>query len=113
MTSPTSLIVSGSIKDIAKKSGAAVALLGAEVILLCDRSSSMLEQARGGKASYQIEDEVVARIQAKHPGKVVLIAFNDIAFSCPDGNLPIPNGLTNMLDAFEKAKKFVRSEEHT
>ena len=99
-----SIVATGSIRDVSKTRDTALALMDAKIVLLCDRSGSMAEIARGHKASYQIEDEVVAKFQARHPGKVVLIAFNDVAWMCLDGNLPLPGGSTNMLDAFRVAK---------
>ena len=101
----TSLVPTrGSIQDVGKHGDMALALLDAKVVLLCDRSSSMLEIARSGKAAYEIEDEVVTKLQAKHQGQVALIAFADDAYLCLDGHLPYPNGNTNMLDAFTKAE---------
>ena len=69
-----SLIAIGSIQDVSK-GDTALALLNAKVALLCDRSSSMLEEARGRKARYEIEDDVVSKLQAKYPGQVALVAF--------------------------------------
>lgn len=97
-------IVRGSIQDMSKSGDMALALLDAKIVLLCDRSSSMSEMARGGKASYEIEDDIITRLQTHHSGRVALIAFHDTAFLCLDGNLPHPQGNTNMLDAFRVAQ---------
>lgn len=98
------LVVKGSIRDVAQTGDVALALLNAKVALVCDRSGSMDEEARGGKARYQIEDDVVTRLQAKYPGQVALVAFSDTAYLCPDGILPSANGQTNMLDALRVAQ---------
>ncbi len=97
------LIVKGSIQDVAAKGDVALALLSAKVALLCDRSSSMIEEARGHQARYELEDDIIKRLQAKYPGQVALVAFSDTAYLCPDGVLPQPNGNTNMLDALRLA----------
>ena len=97
------LVAKGSITDISKSGDMALAILNAKAVLLCDRSGSMAEEARGGKASYEIEDEIVTRLQARYQGQVVLVAFHSTAFICPDGILPPPQGDTNMLDAFRVA----------
>lgn len=104
-TQPTS-ILPGSILDVSKSRDTAVAMLNAKVLAVCDRSGSMTQLARGGKACYEIEDEVITKLQARHPGQVALMAFNDVAFLCLDGKLPLPNGNTNMLDALDRSQPF-------
>ena len=99
-----SLVAKGSITNVAKSGDVAMALMDAKVLVVCDRSGSMVADARSGKASYQLEDEIVARLQAKYPGQVALAAFNDVAWLCPDGVLPMPTGQTNMLDALRLAQ---------
>lgn len=99
-----SLIVKGSIKDVAKTNDTTLAVLDAKVVLLCDRSGSMTEEAWGHKPAFQLEDEVITKLQNKYPGQVVLVAFHDVAYTCLDGNLPPPMGSTNMLDALRVAE---------
>jgi len=97
-------IVPGSIQAVSRNGDTALAILNAEAVILCDRSSSMIEQAWGGKSRYQLEDEVLTKLQKRYSGKIVLISFADVAYLVPSGNLPEPNGMTNMLDAFRAAE---------
>jgi len=102
------LIVKGSILDIARGGDTALAMLDAKIVLICDRSSSMLEKdAFQRKARFEVEDGIVKRLQAKYPGQIVLLSFNDWATMCLDGNLPSPFGSTNMAAALERAKPLV------
>jgi hypothetical protein len=97
-------IAKGSIRDVAAGGDNALALLNAKVLVLCDRSGSMSQEARAGKTCYELEDDIVTRIQAKYPGQVALAAFADVAYLCPTGSLPPPGGNTNMLDALRVAE---------
>ena len=98
------LIISGSIKDVAKNGDTALAMLNAKVALICDRSGSMADDGWGQKPCWVLEDEVIEKLQKKYAGQIVLIAFHDIAYLCLDGKLPLPQGNTNMLDAFRVAE---------
>ena len=100
---PQGLVAKGSIRDVAAGGDNALALLNARVLVLCDRSGSMAEEARARKARYELEDDIVTRLQAKYPGQVALAAFADVAYLCPTGKLPPPGGNTNMLDALRVA----------
>ena len=97
------LIAKGSIRDVAAGGDNTLALLNAKVLVLCDRSGSMSQIARAGKMCYELEDDIVTRLQAKYPGQVALAAFADVAYLCPTGQLPPPGGNTNMLDALRVA----------
>ena len=101
-----SLIVKGSIKDVAKTNDVALTILDAKVVILCDRSGSMLGEAWGHRPRYELEDEIITKLQAKYAGQIVLVAFHDVAYVCLDGVLPPPQGNTNMLDAFRVAEPF-------
>ena len=103
-------IVPGSIQSVAKNGSVALAAVNAEVVLICDRSGSMAaEDAHGGRARYAVEDEAVENLQKKHPGKIVLIAFADLADMFPGGYLPPPNGSTNMIAGLEMAKPLIEA----
>lgn len=93
------LIATGSISDVAQSGDAALAILRARAAVICDRSLSMMEQGRHGQARYELEDAIIAKLQASHPGQVVLAAFSDRAALCLDGVLPAPGGATLMLGA--------------
>src|SRR3990167_8171719 len=97
-------IVRVSILDVTK-GDLALSLLNAEFVLLCDRSGSMLEYAQDNKCRAQIEDEVVEKLQNKHPGKLVICSFSDVTQIHENGVLPYPEGNTNVTGAF----KFVES----
>lgn len=102
----TQSIVKGSIQDVTKSGDIAISIINAKVVVLCDRSGSMSSEARGGRCSYEIEDDIIKRIQGRYQGQIILVAFNDVAFTCLHGNLPLPNGNTNMIDALDKAQPF-------
>ena len=95
----TALVAKGSIQEVVKGGDTAIALLDAQIALVCDRSSSMLEVARSRKRRFEIEDEVVVRLQARYPGQVALASFSEEAELQPSGILPPPQGGTNMIDA--------------
>lgn len=105
------MIATGSVVDHAKRmnSDLATSFLDVQLILLCDRSGSMLDKdARSlefgskQKARYEIEDELVAQLQLKHQGKILLASFASYALIHPDGLLPAPSGSTFMLDGLKK-----------
>ena len=99
-------IAKGSIKDVAG-GDVAIALMNAKIVLLCDRSSSMLEFARDGKCRAEIEDDIVAKFQAKHPGQIALVSFSDAAELREDGVLPYPGGGTTITSALNLAEPMV------
>ncbi len=103
----------GSIQAIAANSGStALALLKAKLILLCDRSGSMdTSDGMLGKKRYEVEDRVVADLQAKYPGQIVVVAFADSAILCLNGELPYPDGNSTVIsNALELAAKMMRGD---
>lgn len=94
-------IIKGSIKDIATNGDTALAILNAKAALVCDRSGSMNEYTANGKTRAQLEDEVVTELQSRYSGKIVVVGFNDSAYLCEDGVLPMPAAGTQFLSAFE------------
>lgn len=103
-------IIKGSIMDVAN-GNTALALLDAKLLIICDRSGSMTgHDAMGGKARYEVEDEIVRDLQAKYPGQVVLEAFGDSAILCLNGELPYPNsGSTVYSYALKLAQSLVKT----
>jgi len=108
MTQDTKAIVAkGSILSVSDGGDSALILLDAKVVLICDRSSSMIELAHQGISRYIVEDEIVARLQSKYPGQIVLISFSDYAEFCLDGKLPNPSGSTFIGQALLKAQSLI------
>lgn len=105
----TDLVVkAGSVMDVARGGNVALAMMDVKVVLICDRSGSMTAcDAQGGRARYMVEDEIVARLQKKYPGKIALISFNDFAELCPNGELPQPTGGTSMEAGIDKARPII------
>lgn len=98
-------IAIGSLQDQLRTREAttlAEAFTHVKLIILCDRSGSMMERdAYGGHARYTIEDELVERLQAQNPGKILLASFSSGARLHPDGKLPQPSGGTEMLGGLQ------------
>lgn len=105
----TSLVVKGSILDVSKGGDVALAMLDAKIVLICDRSSSMLDNAHQGKARFAVEDSIVERLQQKYPGQIILVSFNDEVGIHADGRLPHPNGTTDMASALNTAQPFIEA----
>jgi len=93
------LVAKGSIQEMSIGMDNAVALMDATIALVCDRSSSMLEDARNGNKRFELEDEIVERLQVRYPGKIALASFSDYAELQPSGILPYPQGMTDMIAA--------------
>lgn len=108
------LVVRGSIQDVAKSGDTALAITDAKIVLICDRSGSMAaSDAMGGKTRAEIEDKIVADLQEKYPGQIVLEAFADSAILCLNGQLPYPDGsATIMSTAFQLASTLVKVGMH-
>lgn len=98
----------GSI--LAMGGNTAMTMLSAELVLICDRSGSMdTADAMHGRKRYEIEDQVVADLQAEFPGRIIVEAFADTAILCLNGELPYPDGgATVMSTAFELAAKLLK-----
>lgn len=100
-------IVPGSLTAVAQRDGASLAesFANAEVIVICDSSGSMqIEDSRGGRSRYDVELEELAKLQARLPGKIAVLAFSDNVEFVP-GGVPPMLGQTTMLD---KALKFAK-----
>lgn len=100
-------LIKGSIQDISHNGDTALAILNAEVVLVCDRSGSMSEYMTDGRSKYQVEDDVISTLQRKHSGKIVVVSFSDSSCLHPDGTLPYPTGTTNMLAAFDLIESLI------
>ena len=100
-------IVIGSLSAVARQSGRSVAesFIGCDVVIICDVSGSMAtEDARGGKSRYEVALEELAKLQARMPGKLAIIAFSDRAFFMPGGQLPPIGSNTDLAAALRLAK---------
>jgi len=99
-------IVPGSLQAIARDSNADLATVftDADVLVIIDISASMTEQdARGGRSRYAVACDELTRLQAKHPGKVAVIAFSSDAQFCPGGLPPAPQSFTDLAGALDFA----------
>lgn len=106
----TSLVAVGSVLDHARRANTdlATSFLNVELILLCDRSGSMITRDAGNQqARYQVEDEIVKALQRQHEGKILLASFSDYAAVHVNGILPQPDGGTQMLDGLKKVRPYV------
>jgi hypothetical protein len=104
------LVARGSLRDVALFGDTGLAMMDAKIVLICDRSGSMEQHdAMNGKARYEVEDGVIADLQAKYPGQIVLEAFADFAIFCENGILPAANGASTMMaNAFDAASKLAK-----
>ena len=100
-------IVPGSVSAIAKQSGKSIAetFLSVEMVILIDVSGSMAcHDSRGGKSSYEVALEELAKLQANNPGKLGIIAFSSNPVFCPGGQPDLMGGGTNLTGALDFAK---------
>jgi Mg-chelatase subunit ChlD len=95
-------IVNGSLQAIAESSNQSLAqsFLSADAIVLVDVSSSMAEiDTRGGKSRYTVACQELAKLQARLPGKVAVIAFSSSPTFSPGGIPPFTGGGTDLAEA--------------
>lgn len=100
-------IVRGSIADMARREGVSLALawMHVDLIVICDRSDSMADDAEPGVSRYARADAELRAIQARYPGRVALIAFNTSAQLEASGMLPPPYGGTSLAPALRLARQ--------
>ena len=108
----TALIVKGSLLDVSQGGDPTQALMEAKLILVCDRSGSMVESDADSKPRYAVEDEVVKDLQGKYAGQIAVVTFSDSAYMCLDGILPYPEGGTNMSGALRFVQPVVEAGIH-
>lgn len=98
-------LVPGSVAALARDSyrgSLARAWVGVDVVILADISGSMGELI-DGQPAIAYARRAVADIQARHPGRVALIAYNERATLLPGGALPDPSGNTLLAPALQLA----------
>ena len=100
----------GSIRDLANRRAQdlAVAMTNAEVIVLFDSSSSMSYNTTtdpyspsSGRSRYDDAFEALKSLQAKLPGRILLVSFNTTYKVNLDGIPMRPNGTTIITPALE------------
>ena len=104
------LVATGSVGDVATKQNLSLAhaFVNVKIVVLCDRSGSMVEcDAAGGKARFEVEDELVARLQKAHPGQLLLASFNDAGRVHTNGILPSPSGGTLLLAGLKMIQDYL------
>lgn len=99
-------IVPGSIADVVARNEMAAPV----VVVLVDVSYSMDDcdaRAADGRiiSRYEAACQQLAKLQARHPGRVAVMAFADEPMMCP-GGVPVPPcGYTALHRALAKAKE--------
>ena len=101
-------VAKGSIYDIASSKGLKTeeVLAEADVIVILDVSSSMMDRNRAGLTRYERAKESLGEIQRAFPGRVAVISFSDKAQIELTGLPPMHGGCTNMAKALNLAKDF-------
>lgn len=100
-------IVTGSLHDIAAKSGQSIAVsfLSVDVVILVDVSGSMMSKdAPGEKSRYDAAVNELSEVQKTNPGKIAIISFSDDVQLCPSGIPLFESGTTNLAKALRFAK---------
>lgn len=100
-------IVTGSIADVAKRSGQSLAqtFVNAECVILVDTSGSMgAADSRGGRTRYDVACEELAALQGAMPGRIAVLSFANETMFCPDGKPWNQNGGTDLAGALKFAK---------
>ena len=103
----TTSIVPGSLGSIAKGAGQSLAeaFLGADAIVVCDVSGSMVTtDARGGRRRYDVACEELSKLQVQMPGKIAVVAFSDAPQFAPGGVPPFTSGGTDLARALAFVK---------
>jgi hypothetical protein len=100
-------IVTGSIADVAQRSGQSLAqsFVNAECVVICDTSGSMdSADSRGGRTRYDVACEELAALQTAMPGKIAVLSFANETMFCPDGKPWNQQGGTDLAGALQFAK---------
>lgn len=98
-------IVTGSVGDVARRSGRtlAEAFLFVDAIVIVDTSASMAQQdVPKSELKCSRYDEAVnqlRQLQTQMPGKIAVISFSNTPVYCPDGNAKFLRGSTNLAAA--------------
>lgn len=100
-------IVTGSLTDIAKSTGASLAetFIGADAVVIVDTSGSMASaDTPQGKSRYDVACDELAILQQKLPGKLAVISFSNDVMFCPNGQPYNLRGGTDLTKALEFTK---------
>ena len=100
-------IITGSLGQIAQVSGKSIAetFVGADAIVIVDVSGSMgTNDSRNGQSRYAVACDELANIQNTLPGKIAVIAFNNLTTFVPNGIPPTPAGGTRLDEALKFAR---------
>lgn len=100
------IAVKGSLQESQKKRDVtfAEAFLTVEAICVVDISASMGVAdvgVEGLRSRWDEANQQLAKLQARFPGKLAVVAFSDYAQFCPSGVLPFIQSSTNMLGALQ------------
>jgi Mg-chelatase subunit ChlD len=98
--------IPGSLASQAANTGHSIAetFIGADVIVLVDTSSSMIDRDRTDKSRYERACDELAKVQALLPGKIAVLSFGDMVLFCPSGVPTQPCGMTDLTGALSFAK---------
>jgi hypothetical protein len=98
--------VVGSVADVARCQNVSLAqvIMSVTDVVMIDVSGSMnRNDAPGGRSRYETAAGELRRIQAAHPGQVLVIGFSSAAFYCTYGEPDFEGGGTNMAEALRLA----------
>ncbi len=98
-------LVVGSLQSVAKATGQSLAetFISADVVVLVDTSSSMLDRD-GDNSRYDRACSELSRLQSSLPGKIAVISFASEPIFCPSGVPQTPFGMTDLAKALKFAK---------
>lgn len=109
----TTALVPGSIGAMAQQGNKSIAEIFSsltEVIALVDVSGSMdSHDSRDGRSRYEVACEELAKLQAKLPGRIAVVAFSSDFVFVPSGQPPFLCSGTDLA----KALKFVNVADGT
>ena len=98
--------VTGSLASVAKANRQSLAetFLSADVVILMDTSSSMMDRDDDHQTRYDRAVSELERLQNSLPGKIAVISFATEPIFCPAGVPQTPCGMTDLAKALRFAK---------
>lgn len=96
-----SLVISGSLSNIAERNRISIAeaFIDVDACIIVDVSSSMeAHDSRDGQSRWQVAGQELINLQRTMPGKLAVIAFSDRSEFVPSGILPEIGRLGNMTN---------------
>lgn len=102
-----SLVVKGSLQDIAKRTGSDLKKLfiDVELVVLLDTSFSMSALDGTESSRYERAVEDLKKLQAQHPGQIALISFSSESEWCLGGVPTFRGNTTDMAGGLRFAKQ--------